>query len=213
MNRGQWTRWDLLAALLLALIVAAEFRLSVTLCLVEAEDAQVEAVMAAAQERVDNYLATLPAQERPVVVSVPLAATAAEPDEPETPEWYIETVPLEPELQRALWDACGEFGIDYHLALAVIEQETDFRNLCGDGGQSIGYFQVQPRWWAGLMEEIGVDDLTDPVDNFRGGCAILAQLLGQYGGSVEDALTAYNTGRPGRSEYARAVMERVREVP
>lgn len=209
MDRTQWTRWDLLVAVLLALIVAVEFWLSVTICKVDAETAQVEAVMAEAQARIDAYYASLPAQERPVVVSVapaePVVVQAA-PAELKTPEWYIADMPLEPELQQALWDACCEFGIDYTLALAVIEQETRFQNLIGDDGNAIGYFQVQPQWWGELMEEIGVDDLTDPKQNFRAGCAILRELLLRYDGSVTDALTAYNSGHPGQSAYAEAVM-------
>lgn len=202
MDRTQWTRWDLLVAVLLALIVAAEFRLSVTICKVDAETAQVEEVMTEAQARIDAYYAALPAQERPVVVS---AAPVTE--EPKTPEWYIEDLPLDRDLQKALWDACLEFGIDYALALAVVGQETGYQNRTGDGGNSIGYFQVQPKWWGELMERIGVNDLTDPAQNFRAGCAILRELLLRYDGSVTDALTAYNSGRPGQSAYAEAVME------
>lgn len=43
-------------------------------------------------------------------------------------------VPLDAETQRLLYQACGETGIRYELALAVIWQETDFRNVTGDGG-------------------------------------------------------------------------------
>lgn len=56
------------------------------------------------------------------------------------------------------------------------------------------------------MDEIGTSDLTDPKDNFRTGCAIIAKLSNTYG-TIEDALTAYNTGSPGRSKYASGVLE------
>ena len=55
------------------------------------------------------------------------------------------------------------------------------------------------------MEEIGADDLTDPFDNFRTACAILASHIERYG-SVEAALTAYNRGSPGHSKYASGVL-------
>lgn len=208
--RMRWTWIDYLVAGLLALIVVGMCGVMINLILAEAGEAQTRAVLAEAQARID---ASLPARERPVAVSVAPAVVApvvedeakAE-EEPETPAWYIAGIPLEPELQKALWEACQEFGVDYSLALAVIEQETNFQNLYGDGGGSVGYFQIQPRWWSGLMEEIGVDDLTDPVDNFRTGCAVLAQLIEQYDGSVTDALTAYNSGRPGQSVYADAAL-------
>lgn len=45
--------------------------------------------------------------------------------------------------------------------------------------------------------------------NFRTGCAVLTHLLGVYGcGNLTDALTAYNTGHGGASEYARDVLEK-----
>lgn len=120
--------------------------------------------------------------------------------------YYRDDVPLPYGLQDALHTACEEFGVRYELALAVIERETNFTDTTGDGGESVGYFQIQPRWWGELMEEIGVDDLADPVQNFRTGCAILARLIGQYGDEA-NALTAYNSGRPGESAYAAAVLE------
>ena len=93
------------------------------------------------------------------------------------------------------------------LALAVVEQETDFRNIVGDDGASVGYMQIQERWWGNLMAEIGARDLTVAEDNFRTGCAILRKLLDQY--SLEDALSVYNAGAPGQTRYSREVMERM----
>lgn len=153
-------------------------------------------------------------------VSAPVVAAAAqEPDTGEDPAedalietallaqgYYRDDVPLSYELQDALHTACEEFGVRYELALAVIERETNFTDTTGDGGESAGYFQIQPRWWSALMAEIGVDALTGPAQNFRTGCAILAQLIERYGNET-DALTAYNSGRPGESEYADAVLE------
>lgn len=124
---------------------------------------------------------------------------------PELSDWYIEDIPLSYQDQEHLWNACQEFGVDHSLMLALIEKETNFRNVAGDGGDSIGYCQIQPRWWSWLMEEIGADDLTDPQDNFRTGCAIMAHLLERYG-TIEDALSAYNSGGPGPTVYAASVL-------
>lgn len=213
MEKENWTRWDYLTALLIAMIVVGDMLLAITVIEVDAETPRVEAVMSEAQERIDNYLATLPAEDKPVVISVapeetesPRHSVALPPLTRGAEDWYIADVPLAPELQKALWDACREFEIDYPLALAVIEQETRFQNLIGDSGESIGYFQIQPYWWSDMMERIGADDLTDPAQNFRTGCAILRELLLRYDGSVTDALTAYNSGHPGQSAYAEAVM-------
>lgn len=122
---------------------------------------------------------------------------------------FSEAVPLSYEEQEALYGACEEFSVDYPLMLALIERETHFKNDIGDGGNSYGYCQIQPRWWSNTAESIGVTDLMDPAGNFRTGCAVLTHLLGVYGcGNLTDALTAYNTGHGGASEYARDVLEK-----
>ena len=118
--------------------------------------------------------------------------------------YFRADVPLDGETQAFLRSACEEAGITYELALAVIRQETEFRNVVGDNGDSIGYMQIQPRWHEERMERLGVTDLADPYSNFRVGCDFLAELLSEY--TLEEALTAYNSGKPGKSEYATSVM-------
>lgn len=121
--------------------------------------------------------------------------------------YLVEGHPLSLENQMLLYGACLEFQVDYDLALAVIEQETRYQNISGDSGDSEGFMQIQRKWWKGLMAEIGAADLMNPEDNFRTGCAILRQLLDKYG-NTEDALTAYNSGKPGQSKYSREVLAR-----
>lgn len=117
-------------------------------------------------------------------------------------------IPLDYATQMLLYGACLEFDVDFHLMLALIERETRFQNVKGDGGDSEGFCQIQDRWWSGLMADIGAGDLMDPQDNFRTGCAIIRQLMDRYG-NLEDALTAYNRGKPGQSSYSRSVLERM----
>lgn len=120
---------------------------------------------------------------------------------------YNPSIPLGPEEQQALLAACNEFRISPDIVLGLIERETGFRNIVGDSGKSLGYMQVQPRWWSGLMAEIGTTDLRDPEDNFRTGCAILRQLIDKYHGDVAAALTCYNAGKDtGSRAYANAVL-------
>ena len=120
--------------------------------------------------------------------------------------YFREDLPLTYQEQDFLQSACEEFGVEYPLMLALIERETRFQNVAGDGGDSMGYCQIQERWWGWLMAEIGAEDLTDPQDNFKTGCAIISYLSGKYG-NTRDALSAYNTGSPGKTEYASAVLE------
>lgn len=157
-------------------------------------------------------------QPRPVTVTVMDAKVKTSPlpddggfsgPDPMVEDGYLrDDLPLDYETQMLLYGACLEFQVDYDLALAVIEQETGYRNLTGDGGESAGYMQIQRKWWSGLMDEIGTEDLNQPEDNFRTGCAILRHLLDKYG-NTEDALTAYNSGRPGSSRYSRSVLEKL----
>lgn len=156
--------------------------------------------------------------EIPVLVIEPAevaeTATAIPGDNVEAAEpvaaWLRTGVPLESEVQEALYAACTETGLRYELALAVVRKETDYRNVVGDGGESYGYMQVQPKWHAERMERLGVTDLMDPAGNFLVACDYLAELLGQY--DLPQALTAYNSGKPGESEYARTVMGYMEEL-
>lgn len=120
---------------------------------------------------------------------------------------YILDIPLPCELQEELYGACEEFGVDYYIMVALIEKETRFTNVIGDGGNSYGYCQIQPRWWSSLMAEIGATDLMMPKDNFRTACAIMAKLTKMYH-STEGALVAYNQGhyRGHGTPYSREVI-------
>ncbi len=119
--------------------------------------------------------------------------------------YFRDDVPLSYELQDYLHTACQESGVPYALALAVIQKETQFQNLVGDDGCSEGYMQVQRKWHYDRMERLGVRDLMDPFGNFRVGCDFLAELLGKY--PMQEALTAYNSGKPGYNQYSYKVME------
>ena len=161
---------------------------------------------------------TLPAEikSEPVISPVKTAATAVQ-ERPEDFEnekieaalveqgYFRDDIPLDYETQALLRAACCESGVEYELALAVIRKESTYRNVTGDDGASTGYMQVQSRWHRERMERLGVTDLQDPFSNFRVGCDYLAELLDKY--PLKEALTAYNTGKPGHSTYAETVLE------
>lgn len=140
------------------------------------------------------------AMEDPTVMYLKCDTPAAEPE----PPYLREDIPLDVETQALLYEACGETGVTYELALAVIRKESTYRNVTGDSGESHGYMQVQPKWHQARMEQLGVTDLMDPLSNFRVGCDYLAELLDKY--DVTEALTCYNTGKPGHTEYADIVI-------
>ena len=98
-------------------------------------------------------------------------------------------------------------GVDYRLALAVVEQETGYRNLMGDDGESAGYMQVQEKWHQERMALLGVDDLLDPEGNFRVGCHFLRECIDKYG--LERGLGFYNSGVAKVTDYSREVLGRM----
>lgn len=121
--------------------------------------------------------------------------------------YFNDSIPLSYEEQDYLRTACDEFNVPYVLALAVIEHETDFRNIMGDNGDSYGYMQIQLKWHKDRMVRIGATDLTDPYDNFRTGCSLLGDLIAQYG--IKGALSCYNSGSPSPTKYANRVIEKM----
>lgn len=132
----------------------------------------------------------------------PVEPVVVQPDPTETTP-VREDIPLDAETQMLLYQACDGTGIPFELALAVIRQETGFRNIVGDGGDSIGYMQVQPRWHSSRMERLGVTDLADPYGNFLVGCDYLAEMIGKNRG-LEWALHAYNGGPTYANNMAKA---------
>ena len=123
-------------------------------------------------------------------------------------DFYHEDIPLRYAEQRDLYEASEEFGVDYYTMLGLIERETNFRNIYGDNGNASGYCQIWRKWWSETMQDIGASDLNIPKDNFRTACAIVRELTDRYG-SLEGALTAYNTGSYNGvvAKYATTILE------
>ena len=140
-----------------------------------------------------------------------------EREETAKPIFYCEDIPLTEEEQMELFNAADAFDIWYPLAVAMVDVETSFQNVAGDGGASIGYLQVNGTLHTDLMEQVGATDLWVPRDNFRTGLAYLAQQM-ERTDTVHKALMAYNMGPSGaaavwergiyESEYSQKVMER-----
>lgn len=97
------------------------------------------------------------------------------------------------------------------LIAAIIRVESGGDpHAIGDGGESYGLMQIQPRWHEEEMTRLGVTDLLDPEENVLLGCHIFRGILDQAGGDVEKALTIYNRGHDdGSREYADRVKERM----
>lgn len=135
-----------------------------------------------------------PEEEKPIVIEEPVAVVEEEPIVVVEEEIEYYDVPLSEDLQDYIIELCEDRNIDPTVIFAMIKQESTFNaDAVGDGGNSLGLMQIQPRWHSERMEKLGCDDLLDPYQNVTVGIDILNDLL-ESGGSLEWALMAYNGG-------------------
>lgn len=110
-------------------------------------------------------------------------------------------VALDSETQWAIYyDACDYVPGLFCLVIAIAGHESEFNPKAeGDNGDSLGIMQINTKWHADRMEDLGVTDLTDPVQCAIVGIDYLWELEDRYGYEPEsDAiLMAYNMGPNG----------------
>ena len=106
----------------------------------------------------------------------------------------IYPVPLDEDLQLFIIRSCEARHIDPAVVMAMIEKESSYTaSAVGDGGDSLGLMQIQPRWHSERMLELGCEDLLNPYQNVTVGIDILAT-LSETGKPIEWVLMAYNGG-------------------
>ena len=138
-------------------------------------------------------------------------------------EYTIEGGYLPEKVQIYTYCLCKQRGVRYALILAMIEHESGYRYDCiGDDGESFGYMQIMGKWHEERMNDVGVDNLTNPYMNIRVGVEYMAELIEKYG-TIQDALAAYNYGETGAKEhlwnngiyvyeYNEDIMNRMKEI-
>ncbi|NCE63690.1 lytic transglycosylase domain-containing protein [Pseudoflavonifractor sp. 524-17] len=117
---------------------------------------------------------------------------------------YRPDVPLSPELQGALYDACDTYGIPYAVALGLIEVESNFDPMAVNSTSGCyGLTQISPVYFPSGLS---------PAENIRAGMAYLGEQLERYGGDLPAALQSYHDGHDtGKRWYANAVLEAARK--
>lgn len=148
-----------------------------------------------------------PAETEQPATAAP-AATAAAETEPTQPTVALYDVPLDDSLQLHIIEQAESYGIDPAIIVAMAWKESTYRaDAIGDGGNSYGLCQIQPRWHYSRMQKLGCTDLLDPYQNVTVAIDYLCELLNRYG-STEAALTAYNRGSYNGTvtNYANTVM-------
>ena len=88
-------------------------------------------------------------------------------------------------------------GMDPSLLKAVAKVESGFNPEAVSGVGAVGVMQLMPATAKGL----GVNDLTNPVENIHGGATYLKSLLKRYDNSLPKALGAYNAGPGAVDKY------------
>lgn len=117
----------------------------------------------------------------------------------------LSELPLAPDMQLYLYELCEEYNLSFAFAAMVMESETNFDPAAvGDGGESVGYFQINQVNWERMATEYGLD-VHDPEDNIKCGVVMLTELFEKY----EDpymVLLAYKCGeRRGRELYEQEI--------
>lgn len=125
---------------------------------------------------------------------IPQAVQEEKAEEHTTAQVAIYPLPLDEDLQLFIIRSCEARHIDPAVVMAMIEKESACdASAVGDGGDSLGLMQIQPKWHSERMKELGCEDLLNPYQNVTVGIDIL-ETLSVTGKPIEWVLMAYNGG-------------------
>jgi len=122
------------------------------------------------------------------------------------------------DLKETIFDVSEEVDIDPLLLVAIIEVESDFRNIVGLAGE-MGMMQIKKETAKMVAEKFGLKEpeegweelIWNYRENIRFGAYYLKYLLDKFDGNLRKALEAYNGGK-WRKEYAERVLKVYKEV-
>ena len=91
------------------------------------------------------------------------------------------------------------YQVDPYLIMSIIKAESNFDTDAVSQKNAAGLMQIMrptAYWLADRMKlsDFNYDNITDPEINIQMGCYYIAYLLNLYGGTVDNALAAYNAG-------------------
>lgn len=176
---------------------------------------------------VDIYVGKLPKEAPSQPTTAPTVTETTnniiepvETEQPTEPQQTTESdavlfdVPLEVSLQEHIIKKAEEYGVDPAIVVAMAYRESTYNPHCmGDGGESYGLLQIQPKWHYDRMARLGCTNLLDPYQNVTVGIDYLAELVARYG-DIGKALTAYNRGHYDGviTDYAKTVLALAEEL-
>lgn len=142
----------------------------------------------------------------------------------EIPDEYSSDGGYFPEVMQVyLWCICRDMGMDYEVAVAMIEQESGYHYDEVGRASDSGYFQVVPKYHKERMKRLEATDMLNPYQNALVAVDYMAELLDKYDGNIKKALTAYNYGPEGAykyffsagvdaNSYAKSVLKRAERI-
>lgn len=144
----------------------------------------------------------------------------------EIPSSYKMAGGMFPEVAQVyLWCICKEAGVDYYIALALIERESGYKyDAVGDNGDAKGLMQLQEKWHKDRMEALGVTDLYNPYENMRVAVSFLKEIQDRYlaNSGAHCVLMVYNMGATGANKlwaenvysttYTKYILQRAQEI-
>ena len=107
---------------------------------------------------------------------------------------------------REIWTYGQRYDVDPFLVMAIMRQESTYRNAALSPVGAIGLIQVMPRTGAKVAALLGEQrysprDLEDPQVNLRYGVYYLSRLLDRFDGAFPMAVGAYNGGPHNMSRW------------
>lgn len=112
----------------------------------------------------------------------------------------LDFVPLQCDMpyneQEFLFYLCSGYNIDFCLAMAVIQTESQFDAGAVSATNDYGLMQINEINHKWLTETLGITDYLDPYQNIRAGMFILRKLFERYQ-DTELVLMAYKMGENG----------------
>lgn len=133
----------------------------------------------------------------------------------------IYNIPLSESLQVYTYYLCKQNDLSYELVLAIMDQESDYREKVISQTNDYGIMQINAVNHTWLSETLDINDFLNAEQNIKAGIYILKDLTTKYE-DLHRVLMAYNMGEYGAqkkwdkgiltSKYSRQVVERAEEL-